>query len=78
VPPEVQQRTEALKRWRAGAAERTGLDPGVLLPQRLIDLLAAEPPATLEALPEVPGVRRWRAEAFGLEILSNLQPPARE
>jgi hypothetical protein len=50
----------------------------VLLPQRLIDLLAAEPPATLEALPEVPGVRRWRAEAFGLEILSNLQPPARE
>jgi hypothetical protein len=45
----------------------------VLLPQRLIDLLAAEPPATLDALPAVAGVRRWRAEAFGPEILANLQ-----
>jgi ribonuclease D len=78
VPPEVQQRSEALKRWRTGAAERTGLDPGVLLPQRLIDLLAAEPPASLEALPGVAGVRRWRAEAFGREILAHLQAPTRE
>jgi len=72
VPPVVQQRAEALRRWRAGAAERTGLDPGVLLPQRLIDALAAAPPADLPALRGVPGLRRWRTDAFGPEILAIL------
>jgi ribonuclease D len=66
------RRGEALRRWRAQAAEATGLDPGVLLPQRLIDLLALEPPAGIEALRAVPGVRRWRAEAFGPAILAAL------
>lgn len=72
VPPAVQQRAAALKRWRAAAAERAGLDPGVLLPQRLIDVLAAAPPADVPALAAMPGVRRWRAEAFGAEILAAL------
>jgi ribonuclease D len=68
----VQQRGEALRRWRAEAATRTGLDPGVLLPQRLIDLLAASPPGDRVALVQVPGLRRWRVEAFGPEILATL------
>lgn len=72
VPAAVQQRAEALRHWRAGAAERTGLDPGVLLPQRLIDALAAAPPVDLPALGDVPGLRRWRAGAFGPEILTVL------
>ncbi len=72
LDPAVQQRTERLKRWRATAAERTGLDPGVLLPQRLIDLLAAAPPADLAQLGGVPGLRRWRADTFGTEILAVL------
>ena len=72
VPVVVQQRAEALRRWRVGAAERTGLDPGVLLPQRLIDALAAAPPAALETLRAVPGLRRWRTDTFGPEILAVL------
>ncbi|MBI2467336.1 MAG: ribonuclease D [Candidatus Rokubacteria bacterium] len=72
VPPVVLQRAAALKRWRVAAAERTGLDPGVLLPQRLIDALAAAHPTDVPALAAVPGVRRWRAEAFGTEILAAL------
>jgi ribonuclease D len=70
--PVVQKRGDALKRWRATAAERTGLDPGVLLPQRLIDVLAAEPPRDAAALRVVPGFRRWRTEAFGSEVLAAL------
>ena len=72
VPPIVQKRTEALKRWRAAAAERVELDPGVLLPQRLIDVLAADPPRHEAALAGVPGFRRWRVESFGGEILATL------
>ena len=72
VPPVVRQRVEALRKWRAAAAEETGLDSGVLLPQRLIDTLAAAPPADLTALAEFPGLRRWRAEAFGAGMLAAL------
>lgn len=72
VTPAVRERQLALRGWRAQAAERTGLDPGVLLPQRLIDALALAPPAHLSALAAVPGVRRWRADAFGREILGAL------
>ncbi len=77
VPPAVRQRADALRRWRAAAAERAGLDPGVLLPQRLIDLLAAAPPADRAALAAVPGLRRWRVEAFGAEILATLDGTGR-
>lgn len=72
MSPTVRQRVEALKRWRAGAADRTGLDPGVLLPQRLIDALAAAPPGNPAELAEIPGLRRWRVEAFGQDILATL------
>lgn len=64
------QRAEALRAWRAVAAERTGLDPGVLLPQRLIDMLAATPPSSVAGLDTIPGLRRWRVETFGSEILT--------
>jgi ribonuclease D len=72
VPPEVRRRVEALRHWRASAAAEAGLDPGVLLPQRLIDTLATAPPVDCEALAASPGVRRWRAEAFGSGILAAL------
>jgi ribonuclease D len=66
------QRAEALRKWRAEAAEGSGLDPGVLLPQRLIDALALDPPTDLDGLQAVPGLRRWRVEAFGRPILAAL------
>jgi ribonuclease D len=70
VPGIVQRRGERLKAWRAAAAPRFGLDPGILLPQRLIDRLAEEGPADLAALARVDGFRRWRAQALGQEVLA--------
>jgi ribonuclease D len=67
------QRAEALRKWRAEAAEESGLDPGVLLPQRLIDALALDPPVDLAGLRRVPGLRRWRVDGFGRAILAALR-----
>lgn len=78
VAPAVQRRIEALSRWRAEAAEKLGLDPGLVLPRRLIERLAEEVPADREALGCLEGLRRWRAETFGqelLEVLTAVGPP---
>jgi ribonuclease D len=72
VPAAVRRRVDALRAWRAGAAQRLGLEPGFLLPQRLIDRLAATPPADVEALALADGVRRWRAKIIGAEIVNVL------
>ncbi len=58
---------EALREWRTKASKEIGLDPGVLFPQRLIDRLAAAPPADLAALRQVEGVRDWRVGLFGAD-----------
>ncbi len=73
VPNAVRRRIEALRQWREAAAPATGLEPGVLLPRRLMRPIAEAAPGDLEALAAVEGVRRWRVEAFGHEILAALR-----
>ena len=68
----VRRRAEALRVWRAKAAQDMALDPGVLFPQRVIDRLAADPPRDLAGLEQVEGVRRWRTKLFGVDLLSVL------
>jgi ribonuclease D len=72
VAPGVSRRVEALRQWRADATVRVGLEPGVLLPNRLIVVIAEAAPRSPAALAAVEGVRRWRAEAFGAEIVAAL------
>jgi hypothetical protein len=48
------------------------LDPGLLLPRRLIEPLAQRAPTDLPALETVEGMRRWRVAEFGTEILAAL------
>ncbi|HEU5321402.1 MAG TPA: HRDC domain-containing protein, partial [Methylomirabilota bacterium] len=75
IPGAVSRRVEALRRWRAGAAERVGLEPGVLLPNRLIGVVAHAGPRTAEDLARVEGIRRWRVAAFGPELLAAVAAP---
>ena len=75
IPGAVSRRVEALRKWRAGATERFGLEPGVLLPNRLISAIAEAAPRSVEALVAVDGVRRWRAEHFGRELIAALERP---
>jgi len=71
----VSRRVEALRKWRSGAAQGIGLDPGVLLSNRVIAQIAEAAPRTIDQLAAVEGVRRWRADAFGAEIIAALGGP---
>jgi len=73
VSPAVERRIAALLAWRSQAAPRLGLDPGLLLPRRLIEPLAEAAPANARTLGAVDGIRSWRVEALGPEILAALQ-----
>jgi len=72
IPGAMSRRIEKLRRWRTEATERIGLEPGVLLPNRLITAIAAAAPRTLDELARVEGVRRWRVSAFGAEVVAAL------
>jgi ribonuclease D len=73
VPGIVRRRAEALKAWRTRVAQTLGLEPGVLLPQRVIDRLAAEPPEERAGLAAVEGVRGWRVDMFGDDLVKALR-----
>ena len=72
--PAAARRAEALKNWRTGAAEQYGLDPGVLLPNRLIAAVAGAAPRDLAGLARVEGMRRWRVATLGADLLAALAP----
>jgi len=74
IPAAVERRLERLKQWRGEAAPRFGLEPGLLLPNRLITAIALAGPRDVGDLVRVDGVRRWRAETFGGEIVAALGP----
>ena len=69
LPLAQQRRVAAMKEWRKSAATRIGLELSLVIPQRLIDKIAEANPGSLDELSAVEGLRRWRVEAFGEEIL---------
>ena len=73
--PEFDARLERLKAVRNAEAARLDLAPGVLCPNGTLEAIARRMPATLEALREVPFVRRWQVEAVGDALLAGLRTP---
>jgi ribonuclease D len=73
VPESALRRVDRLKKWRTTKAAQLKLDASVVLPQRLIDRLAEAAPRDADGLAAVEGLRRWRIEAFGPELLGSLQ-----
>lgn len=71
---ESKRRVEALKKWRHAKSQVLGLPVGVVFPANLLEILAEAVPATLEELGKIPGMRRWRIQEFGREILLALHP----
>jgi ribonuclease D len=73
-PPsrEARARLEDLRLWRRAKAEKLQLAVGVVFPGTLLELLASSPPLDLSTLEGIAGMRRWRAQQFGGELLSIL------
>jgi ribonuclease D len=72
VPDPVRRRVERLRAWRARKAAELEVDVSVVLPQRLIDRLAVAAPGDASELGQVEGLRCWRREGFGDELLAAL------
>jgi ribonuclease D len=68
----AQARCTALRAWRDAEAERSGLDPAVVMSQKLIERVAVAAPATVDELAAVEDVRRWRVDAWGPAVLAAL------
>jgi len=70
---EAKARLELLRLWRRAKGEQLQLHVGVVFPGNLLEVLALFPPADLEALQAVDGMRNWRVREFGEEILEVLR-----
>jgi ribonuclease D len=68
--PLVGEAVDRLRRWRETTAKRLELDPGLLLPQRLIVAVATAAPASMDDLRAIPGLHNWRCDEFGADLLN--------
>ena len=75
LPLAQQRRVAALKEWRKAASTRIALELSLVIPQRLIDKIAEANPGSVSELSASEGLRRWRVEAFGEEILRAIGKP---
>jgi len=70
LPAPVRQRVKALKDWRDKRAKGLGIEPGILLNNALIQDLAWKNPRSTKEMEGIPGLRNWRRNHFGQEILA--------
>jgi ribonuclease D len=69
-PPEVEQLAERLKAVRNRKADELGLARGTLLANAVLVEVALAAPSNSEALAAMPGMRRWRMDALGDQLLA--------
>ena len=70
--PSIEERIKALKKWRQGQAARLSLDPGVLINNATLEVLAAANPQAEQALDEVVGLKNWQKKELGESLLATL------
>jgi ribonuclease D len=70
LSPQVRQRVKALKAWRDMRAKTLEIEPGILLNNALINDLALKNPRSMNELESILGLRKWRKNHFGPELLA--------
>ena len=71
--PRLEAVGERLREARNRVAEALDIDPGFLASRAALDEVASARPSSVEALAEVPGLRRWQREVLSEEILRVLR-----
>jgi ribonuclease D len=73
VGPGVDRYLLPLKDWRNARVKSIGVAPVVVVNNTLLKEVARLVPADMEALADVPGIRRWQLADFGEELLDVVQ-----
>lgn len=68
--PRVSAAVERLRSFRQAASERLDLEPGLLLPNRLISAIALAGPTDVQTLSTIDGIRQWRCRVIGDELVA--------
>jgi ribonuclease D len=71
--PEYENRVARLKSVRDRVAAELELDPGVLCPRDRLETIARRRPDSLEALADVPDLRRWQSSLLGERFIQALE-----
>ncbi len=71
-PPELESTVDRLKEVRNHVADDAGLPRGTVLSNALLLLIARAAPTTLDELSQVDGMRAWKAELAGEQLLKAL------
>jgi ribonuclease D len=72
-PPELESTVERLKGVRNRRAEAIGLPRGTLLANAVLEAIARVEPHSEEELLAIEGMRRWKADVVGAELLQELR-----
>lgn len=73
VDPAIEDRMQALKKWRTKAAARLQLDPGLLINNALLEELATHNPRNQDELVATGLLKRWQQQVLAPEIIATLQ-----
>ena len=70
--PGLEDRVKMLKKWRQEQAAKYALEPGVLINNTALEVLALAKPQSMNDLDEVVGLKNWQKEALGESLLRAL------
>ena len=70
VGPGVDRYLNPLKDWRNNKVKETGVAPVAVANNNLLKEIARLVPADMDAMAQVPGIRRWQLKAWGVELLA--------
>ena len=70
VGPGVDRYLNPLKDWRNNKVRETGVAPVAVANNTLLKEVARLAPVDMDALANVPGIRKWQVKAWGAELLA--------
>jgi len=73
--PDFDDRVNRLRQVRDAKARELDLEPGVLCPRERLEAIARRQATSLEALAEVPDLRRWQIDVLGSDLVRAMGAP---